>query len=89
MNDPGTHRTVGPPGEPIVGYSPPDAHPRLLDLEGKVNQMAGERKHMATKDDVTNAKLWMVMGIGAAITALIAAAAAIITVTVRILGSGP
>ena len=55
MNGPDTHRAVAPPSEPILGYSPPGAHPRLLELEGEVNRMAGEWKHLATKDDVTNA----------------------------------
>ena len=58
-----------------------------LELEGKVNRMDGERKHMATRDDVTNAKLWMVIGIGSAILGIIAAVAAVVTVATRILGS--
>ena len=78
MNTP-LEQQVPPPGT-TIGYSPPDTHPRLLLLEAKINKLEGKWESVATKNEVTEAKLWMTIAfIGLAIS-LVASLASVVSV---------
>ena len=56
----------------------------ILDLVNRVSRLEGAKEHMATRDDVTNAKLSLVWSIGAMIVSIIGAIAAVTAALLRI-----
>lgn len=59
----------------------------IYDLLSRVSRLEGKLEYLASQNDVTKAKLWMVVGTGACIVSIIAALAAIISAFLRIMSA--
>jgi len=64
-----------------------EARGHIYDLLSRVSRLEGQFQHLATRNHVTKAKLWMVVSAGACIVSIIAALAAIITTFLRFMGA--
>ena len=84
MSSPPDQGSSVPPQETTGGYSPPDTQRRLLSLEAKVHALEGRWSSVAAKDDVSNAKLWMVLAFVGIGTSVVSAFISLIALFVRL-----
>ena len=66
-----TPNNEGPP--PAQSFSGSEVSTSVLKLVSEVGEIRGELKHIASKDDVTRAKLWSIISIIAMVSSLASA----------------
>lgn len=62
-----------PPPAAVAGEQA-ENRTQIYDLVSRVGNLEGSQKHMASKEDVAKAKVWMIVTIAAALISLLALA---------------